>query len=649
MLAWSTSRLPKAGLLTRHYRSRTQHSLSVRSSRDEQPLVFGYRRPPPWKLERPNQVPSSTERQSYGHAREDISTWPQIRHSALVLSEIRTDQDASIIPQLAHGMDAVLKGDGLYPLEAPWVLSRRVHPNHTITRWPPRRRRHSFCYKDSVRKITQPRDIAWWNIPEYIPASQDTTLHRIASETPGAKYSSSTSSISPAIAAMYHLLSNYRDTDLVGGLSAQLSDLPSHFSKYHRRPVAFTLSRNHRDRELYTVNAHSGTDSGPSILRDLGHSMERMLTMSPEEFSQRYVVSSQNDIDRNEQFGMKPSAEEKQFYHYSKASKFVLRAQIDCRNGQTGEVFDVKTRAVAKIRYDLPNYLQYTSHKLRFLRGKTDSYEREFYDMVRTVFLKYALQLRIGRMSGALVAYHNTTELLGLEYISLKEIESYVFGNSRWADIAFGTAVHLLEKVLATVTDSLPLENTEDRLKVMLYTEWSKLKMFVFVQRLGKDEEDPFGDAEFKRRERESSATPEVQQEQISNLQAFDQWHVDSELHGIVCPGLSIVGAHDLLKQFGGSWIPGEKQDSKMNKRRPANSSVFNHVKFDFSSCNPNNLRAWELKVVPLVNDEEHPRKNISLNEGDTFRLKYNISEVTKLRAEHYSKFIGGLARIYLR
>ena len=38
--------------------------------------------------------------------------------------------------------------------------------------------------------------------------------------------------------------------------------------------------------------------------------------------------------------------------------------------------------------------------------------------MVRTVFLTYALQLRIDRMSGAFVAYHNTPEILGLEMAS---------------------------------------------------------------------------------------------------------------------------------------------------------------------------------------------------------------------------------------
>ena len=42
--------------------------------------------------------------------------------------------------------------------------------------------------------------------------------------------------------------------------------------------------------------------------------------------------------------------------------------------------------------------------------------------MVRAVFLKYALQLRLRRVSGAIVAYPNTSEILRLEYLPLKDV-----------------------------------------------------------------------------------------------------------------------------------------------------------------------------------------------------------------------------------
>lgn len=44
-------------------------------------------------------------------------------------------------------------------------------------------------------------------------------------------------------------------------------------------------------------------------------------------------------------------------------------------------------------------------------------------------FSKYALQLRIDRMPGALLAYHDTADVLSAEYISLSEIQFCVVGN----------------------------------------------------------------------------------------------------------------------------------------------------------------------------------------------------------------------------
>ena len=47
-----------------------------------------------------------------------------------------------------------------------------------------------------------------------------------------------------------------------------------------------------------------------------------------------------------------------------------------------------------------------------------DSYEREFYDMARSAFMKYNLQVRIGCMKGIFVAYHSTKEIFGFEFLS---------------------------------------------------------------------------------------------------------------------------------------------------------------------------------------------------------------------------------------
>ncbi|CDF39338.1 unnamed protein product [Chondrus crispus] len=582
----------------------------------------------------------------------DYSSWPEVGNCPAQLVPVLSGQDPSIIPILKHGVEAVLRGDGVYPLEAPWIKARGVHNNGRRLR---RRASHSendqyqLYYGDSLRTIVHPDHIAWENIPEYIPAGSDTRLQQIAESTANVHFYSSTSSITPAISALYHLISNFRDTDLQGRLSSHISDLPTYFSKMHRRPVAFTVKRNSLKRRIYSVNAHSGPATGPSILRDLGHSMERMLTTSPNEFSTKYVRSpnensSVHHDNMNESKGL--ASPDEQFYNYSKISKFLLRAQIDCRNENTGEVFDVKTRAVAPIRYDLQNYEAFSTHRLRFLRGKRDSYEREFYDMVRTVFLKYALQLRIGRMSGALVAYHNTSEILGLEYLPLKEINSYVFGSEKWGDIAFGTTMHLLQDVLEKITAEVCQGDPNENLKVVMSTEWSRLHMYIFVQRVVDGEQDPFGPSVFlEMGENDTSPAENVTSKQ-KNLSGIGQWHMDSFLHAN-WRGLSMLGSHPSISKLGGHMLEPVKEDAALRLAKRPRSETYDYSNYDLTSLTRDRFRVWELRVAPLVNDKMAPRNLICLGEEDRFRLKYNLKEVSDVKTEHVAKFITSLGRIY--
>lgn len=43
--------------------------------------------------------------------------------------------------------------------------------------------------------------------------------------------------------------------------------------------------------------------------------------------------------------------------------------------------------------------------------------------------LKYMFQLKIGNMDGAFIAYHNTREIFGFEYVKKSEMERRVFGS----------------------------------------------------------------------------------------------------------------------------------------------------------------------------------------------------------------------------
>jgi hypothetical protein len=77
-------------------------------------------------------------------------------------------------------------------------------------------------------------------------------------------------------------------------------------------------------------------------------------------------------------------------------------------------------------------------------------------DNFRAAFLKYIFQARIGRMEGIFVAYHNTTELLGFEYITLREMEQYIFDTPAMADLSFDVTTKLLQLVLNEATKKCP-------------------------------------------------------------------------------------------------------------------------------------------------------------------------------------------------
>ncbi|KAG5220919.1 mitochondrial protein Pet127-domain-containing protein [Salix suchowensis] len=60
---------------------------------------------------------------------------------------------------------------------------------------------------------------------------------------------------------------------------------------------------------------------------------------------------------------------------------------------------------------DVLNYEENSGYLIRTLQGPLESFEREYYDLIRSAFLKYSFQARIGNMDGVLVAYHNTARL----------------------------------------------------------------------------------------------------------------------------------------------------------------------------------------------------------------------------------------------
>jgi hypothetical protein len=176
---------------------------------------------------------------------------------------------------------------------------------------------------------------------------------------------------------------------------------------------------------IYSVDGDSGfIEPSNVVLLKMGKYMEKMLTTPHTFFEDHYVLDSRTNKPKKELRGSQKagSGYEEDYFRYMKSGNLMLRSQIDAQgvdaNGNN-VVFELKTRATSVLRYEIFNYIDYLDYEIVKYKGKHSSYEREFYDLVRGGFLKYIMQCKIGRMDGALIAYHNTQKIFGFEYIKL--------------------------------------------------------------------------------------------------------------------------------------------------------------------------------------------------------------------------------------
>lgn len=135
-----------------------------------------------------------------------------------------------------------------------------------------------------------------------------------------------------------------------------------------------------------------------------------------------------------------------------------MRSQLDCHHPSlpgTG-VFDLKTRAAMPIRLDVYNYEDHIDYHINKLHGPWESFEKEYYDLIRSAFLKYSFQARIGNMDGVFVAYHNTALIFGFQYIPLTEMETRLYGDPRAGPRVFEKCVGLLNAIYSEIITYFP-------------------------------------------------------------------------------------------------------------------------------------------------------------------------------------------------
>ncbi|KAJ1975617.1 hypothetical protein H4R34_004270 [Dimargaris verticillata] len=348
------------------------------------------------------------------------------------------------LPRLAHNLDRVLFNPGVHQLQDTRTKVYNFDP------W--------------LKAIPSMDEFDHDKLRPFVKPSEDATLHKKARKM-NAKYAGSTSSLTGLLSQLYFLISGWRPVS-TQMLSQRFTKLPTHFTRGSRFPASVYL-RYKANRDIYTVDADKVFDEDENILQILGRPMEKFLTLPKVQFKKFLKASkSGKETDR-------------EVYTYNRIGSLLMRSQLDCYDPRLpGKAFDLKTRATIAIRLLLSDLSDATGYEIKRSKGVLESFEREYYDLIRAAFLKYNMQARIGGMDGIFVAYHNTRKLFGFEYIPLEEIDRCIFGSTRKARDYFLYCVRLLNILFDTIAQKYPkqttlvsFENRRNRSSMLIYVE----------------------------------------------------------------------------------------------------------------------------------------------------------------------------------
>ncbi|KAL7893769.1 PET127-like protein [Trichoderma sp. SZMC 28014] len=352
----------------------------------------------------------------------DVKT---IRPQLLKLCPV--EEDALLpVPQLSHNLDRVLFNPGVYHMQDD--------------------RSQVFNFDPYLASIMPVKEFDFDALRSYVTSSKDVKLRQL-SAAHGMKYCGSTSSMTSILSHFHYLLSAWRKPNF-SYLSRSLEPESYNFTAISRGPAAAFA---HFNDGVYAFDSDKEYDT-ENILSSLGKSMEKLLTLPKEEF-EKYRRSRSHQLTEEER-----NAEDS--FHYTTLGDFMMRSQLDAYDPRLpgSGMFDLKTRAVVAVRMDVRGYEKGAGYEIQNRFGQWESFEREYYDMIRTVFLKYSLQVRMGRMDGIFVAYHNTQRIFGFQYISLDEMDVALHGTNdrRVGDQEFKISVTLLNELMNRATKRFP-------------------------------------------------------------------------------------------------------------------------------------------------------------------------------------------------
>ncbi|KAK3378313.1 mitochondrial protein Pet127-domain-containing protein [Podospora didyma] len=332
------------------------------------------------------------------------------------------------VPTLSYGLERVLFNPGVYTLQDP--------------------RSRVYNFDPYLADIMPVNEFDFNAIQEFTTSSKDTTLTSMAAKLEK-KYTGSTSSMTSILSHFHYQLSSWRPIN-ISQLSRTFEPESTNFVRLYRAPAAGFL---HYKDGTYAIDSDKEFDNA-NILSMMGKSMEKLLTLPKTDF-EKYRKTTPEQLSEEERNA--PEA-----YHYTSLGDFLMRSQLDAHDPRlpgTG-MFDLKTRAVISIRMNAQAVKKGMGYEITRRFGEWQSFEREYYDMMRAAFMKYSLQVRMGRMDGIFVAYHNVRRIFGFQYISLPEMDEAIHGytnnGTALGDSEFKLSLAILNKILDKATAKYP-------------------------------------------------------------------------------------------------------------------------------------------------------------------------------------------------
>lgn len=320
-----------------------------------------------------------------------------VRPGTLAALEAVSRPDVALLPRLAHNLERVVQRPGVHFQQNPITREYRFLPH--LSRIP--------LFRNTPAAVNQ-----------YVPPGQDAKLLAFTQQHRQFEYYSSTSLVTTVLAQLHALLSNNKPLDIHNLDPGALG--PAGLGRWiHHGALVLVLEQKNETGTVYAIQKELATDL-PRLLSEFGIGMEKMLTYPQQAFETMLGTG----VD---------TFAPPEVHNYAGFGPFLLRAQLDCYHPERG-VFDIKTRAALPLRYDGWYWEEATrrgdavGYQISRRHGWTGLFAREYYDMARLAMIKYGLQARIGAMDGAFVAYHNTQETFGYQYLPLTEMDAVVHG-----------------------------------------------------------------------------------------------------------------------------------------------------------------------------------------------------------------------------